>query len=99
MQGIHRGGVSDLRGLAKRSDSAMRGHRVQFQLPVILIRRSRHKRSVTAPFPENAMELVIADMENQVEAADQIVSEANVKELTSLQLAVVGGGLGCATLI
>ncbi|MCA3225800.1 MAG: hypothetical protein ING52_09875 [Burkholderiales bacterium] len=45
------------------------------------------------------MELVIADMENQVEAADQIVSEANVKELTSLQLALVGGGLGCATLI
>ena len=45
------------------------------------------------------MELVIADVENQVEAVVQIVSEADVKELTSLQLALVGGGLPSATLI
>jgi hypothetical protein len=45
------------------------------------------------------MELVIADVENRVETVDQIASEANVKELTSLQLALVGGGLAIATLI
>ncbi|MCA3222809.1 MAG: hypothetical protein ING41_10560 [Burkholderiales bacterium] len=45
------------------------------------------------------MELVIADVENQVEAAVQIASEANLQELTSLQLALVGGGLPSATLI
>ncbi|MCA3229478.1 MAG: hypothetical protein ING40_10635 [Burkholderiales bacterium] len=45
------------------------------------------------------MELVIADVENRVETVDQIASEANVKELTSLQLALVGGGLASVTFI
>jgi len=45
------------------------------------------------------MEFVAANSLSEVEAADQLVRSEDLQELTSLQLAMVGGGLGNATFI
>jgi len=66
---------------------------------VIRHRRSLNKRNIINPSPEIAMELVVAKSQSEVEVADQFVRVEDFQELTSLQLAMVGGGLGVATLI
>ncbi|MFN8993886.1 MAG: hypothetical protein ACK5V8_01690 [Betaproteobacteria bacterium] len=45
------------------------------------------------------MEIVVAKSQSEGEAADQIVSVEDLRELTSLQLAMVGGGLANVTFI
>ena len=45
------------------------------------------------------MELVIAKSQSEVEVADQFVRVEDLQELTSLQLATVGGGLANVTFI
>jgi len=50
-------------------------------------------------FPEPAMEIIAENSLSEVEVADQLVRSDDLREITSLQLAMVGGGLGVATLI
>ncbi len=45
------------------------------------------------------MEPVVAKIQSEVEVTDQFDRVELLQELTSLQLAMVGGGLGVATLI
>ena len=45
------------------------------------------------------MEIIAENSLSEVEVADQFVRVEDFQELTSLQLAMVGGGLGVATLI
>lgn len=45
------------------------------------------------------MEFVVASSQSEVEVTDEVVRAEDFQELTSLQLAMVGGGLGIATLI
>ena len=45
------------------------------------------------------MELVVAKSQSEVEVADQFVRVEDLQELTSLQLAMVGGGCATNTLI
>ena len=66
---------------------------------MIRYRRSLDKKTIIKLSPEIAMELVVAKSQSEVEVADQFVRVEDFQELTSLQLAMVGGGLGVATLI
>jgi len=66
---------------------------------VICHGRSLKKKIVVEPSPEIAMEIVVAKSQTEVEAADQFVCVGDLQELTSLQLAMVGGGLATNTLI
>lgn len=45
------------------------------------------------------MEIIAENSLSEVEVADQLVRSDELREITSLQLAMVGGGLGVATLI
>ena len=54
---------------------------------------------ILKPFPEPAMEIIAENSLSEVEVADQLVRSDDLREITSLQLAMVGGGLGNATFI
>ncbi len=45
------------------------------------------------------MELVVAKSQSEVEVADQLFRVEDLQELTSLQLAMVGGGLASNILL
>jgi hypothetical protein len=66
---------------------------------VIRCRRSLDKKTIIKLSPEIAMEIVVAKSQSEVEAANQFVCVGDLQELTSLQLAMVGGGLATNTLI
>jgi hypothetical protein len=66
---------------------------------VIRHRRSLNKRNIINPSPEIAMELVVAKSQSEVEVADQLFRVEDLQELTSLQLAMVGGGLASNILL
>lgn len=45
------------------------------------------------------MEFVVANSQSEINVTDEVVRAEDLQELNALQLAMVGGGLGTATLI
>jgi hypothetical protein len=61
--------------------------------------RSLKKKPILEPSPEIAMEFVVANSQSEINVTDEVVRAEDLQELNALQLAMVGGGLGIATLI
>jgi len=85
--------------IAQRCDSSPAPPSVSICLSAIHHRKSLNKKIIVEPSPEIAMEPVVAKIQSEVEVTDQFDRVELLQELTSLQLAMVGGGLGTATLI